>query len=225
MISLFEHEGKVQSTDTFAVAISKIETALKGQIDEIYPVYRRFCEMPQGRQSFSEWYPKVLEPAKLCNFDGYDAARAARYAMIMQTSNHKLRKQALAEGPTHHNFVKVGLAMESAASQADLTEASEQVNRIRSSNYTQSYRSTNSGQKNQPRGRMYVSPRWGTSGSIPRECDFCGYDPKRAHLRGKCPAKGKNVIPLEKSITFLIQKFAQNLSEQLATILTMNPIM
>ena len=76
----------------------------------------------------------------------------------MQTSNHKLRKQALAEGPTYNYFVKAGLALESAASQAVLMEKSEQVSQVCRSNNAQSYQYTNSVQKNELRGRMYASP-------------------------------------------------------------------
>ena len=44
--------GKVEEADTFDAAMTKIENALKGQINEVYPVYKLFCEMPQGRRTF-----------------------------------------------------------------------------------------------------------------------------------------------------------------------------
>ena len=129
IIRLFEHKGNVLETDTFMQAITKIENGLKAKINEIYPVYRLFCEMPQGPRSFSEWYPKVYDQAKQCNFTGYNADRAARDAMIMQTEDHKLRKKALAEAPSFNNdFMKMGNAMESATAQAERMEKIEPVN-------------------------------------------------------------------------------------------------
>lgn len=38
MIRLFERTGKVVDTDTFDAAMTKIENALKGQINEVHPV-------------------------------------------------------------------------------------------------------------------------------------------------------------------------------------------
>jgi len=46
MISIFEHEGKVTAQDTFDQAVEKVRDAIKGQINEVYPVFKLFCEMP-----------------------------------------------------------------------------------------------------------------------------------------------------------------------------------
>ena len=80
MVTLFEHEGKVKPDDTFAQAINRIKEALPAQINDIYPVYKLFCEMPQGSQSFSSWYPKIMEQAKRCRFDTNTPERATRDA-------------------------------------------------------------------------------------------------------------------------------------------------
>ena len=45
MMRLFEHEGKVAGGDTYVQVVTKIRTVLEGQINEIYPVYKLFCEM------------------------------------------------------------------------------------------------------------------------------------------------------------------------------------
>ena len=50
-----------------------------------------FCKMQQGQQTFVEWYHKVYEQAKLCDFTGYTAERGARDAMTIQKSDNKLR--------------------------------------------------------------------------------------------------------------------------------------
>ena len=34
------------------------------------------------------------------------------------------------------------------------------------------------------------------------ECDFCGCNPKRAHVKGKCPAKGKKCLVCRKKHHF-----------------------
>lgn len=116
IMSLFEHEGKVTLTDTFEQAIDKIRDAIQGQINEVYPVFKLFCEMPKGKTPFRDWYTKVFEQAKLCNFADYSPQKAACNAMPIQTSNHKLRKQALAEGIDFNNFVNYGLALEASSS-------------------------------------------------------------------------------------------------------------
>ena len=46
---------------SFEHAITKDQNTLKVQIKEVYPVYKLFCEMPQGKRSFTEWYPAVLD--------------------------------------------------------------------------------------------------------------------------------------------------------------------
>jgi len=46
--------------------------------------------------------------------------------MTIQTSNHKLRKQALAEGIDYNNFVKYGIALEASSAQAQSIEKAEQ---------------------------------------------------------------------------------------------------
>ena len=196
MMTLFEHEGKVVAADTFEQAVDKVKTALKGQINEVYPVYKLFCEMPQGKKSFSDWYPAVMDQAKLCNFDGYNAKRAARDAMAMQTSNHKLRKQALAEGLAYPDFIKYGLVIEASNSQADTIEKAESgVNRLRIGQ-----------ERNNKRWKQRVP----TPTSTPRVCDFCGYEPKIAHKQGKCPAKGKKCNACQKKHHFKHAKVCPN---------------
>ena len=180
MMRLFEHVGKVAEADTFDAAMTKIENALKGQINEVYPVYKLFCEMPQGRRTFGEWYPAVYEQAKQCNLAEYTPERAARDAMTMQTDNNQLRKRALAEGPSFENFVKLGIAMESATAQAGKMERTESVSAI----------------QHKERERMYAGKG---PGKPPTQlCDFCGYNPKTAHSKGKCPAKGKKCNKCQK---------------------------
>ena len=193
MMTLFEHEGKVAAADTYEQAVTKIKNALKGQINEVYPVFKLFCEMPQGKKSFTEWYPSVLDQAKLCNFEGYNAQRAARDAMTMQTANHKLRKQALADGLEYQDFIKYGLAIEASSNQADSIEKADvAVSRIQTGR--------DGRQSGRDRGGGKYARQLASSDGRTRQdqrpekkslCDFCGYEPRKAHTQGRCPAKGK----------------------------------
>ena len=124
MMTLFEHEGKITGEDTFMQAI-RIQNALKGQINEVYPVYKLFCEMPLGKRSFTEFYPTVLDQPRLCNFEQHINETDVRDAIFIQTSNHKLRMQALTKGIDYANFIQYGLALESSSTQADTIEKTD----------------------------------------------------------------------------------------------------
>ena len=45
-------------------------------------------------------------------------------------------------------------------------------------------------------------PPLGNKASEHRECDFCGYDPRTSHKKGKCPAKGKRCNQCKKKHHF-----------------------
>ena len=90
---LFEHVGKVQEKDTFDEAIKKIKEGLKATMNEVFPMYKLFHEMPQGNKKFTDWYPDVLEHARRCPLENYTPERAARDAITMQTSSSRLRKK------------------------------------------------------------------------------------------------------------------------------------
>ena len=106
MITLLEQEGKVTSTDSFEAAVQKVKTALRKYFNDVCPIYKLFCETQQGQHTFVEWYPRVYEQAKMCDFTEYTAERAAKDAMKIQTSDNKLRKTALTETPTYVQFIK-----------------------------------------------------------------------------------------------------------------------
>ena len=195
MITLLEQEGKVTSTDSFEAAVQKVETALRKHVNDVYPIYKLFCEMQQGKQTFVEWYPKVYEQAKMCDFTEYSAERAARDAMTIQTSDNKLRKKALTEAPTYAQFIKAGIAMESSKAQAEKMEEKTVDERV---NYVDK-------QKRYSKKRLDTvrsKPPLGNKASEHRECDFCSYDPRTSHKKGKCPAKGKRCNQCKKKHHF-----------------------
>lgn len=86
--------------------------------------------MPQVNQSFSSWYPQIIEQAKRCNFDTYTPERAARESMVIQTENKKLREKALSEGPFYNDFVKASTVMKSSNLQEEKMEKAENINWI-----------------------------------------------------------------------------------------------
>ena len=100
--------------------------------------------------------------------------------MIMQTDNNQLQKRALAEGPSFGNFVKLGISMESATAQAGKMERTESVSAIHHKEHARIYAGKGPGK---PPTQL---------------CDFCGYNPKTAHSKGKCPAKGKKCNKCQK---------------------------
>jgi len=62
MISIFEHEEKVTAQDTFDQAVEKVRNAIKGQINEVYPVFKLFCEMPQAKLCHVRLHPVQSSP-------------------------------------------------------------------------------------------------------------------------------------------------------------------
>ena len=64
LMKLFEHTGGVNDKDTFDDAIRKIKGGLKATINEVFPMYKLFHQLPQGNKKFSDWYPEVLEHAQ-----------------------------------------------------------------------------------------------------------------------------------------------------------------
>ena len=75
--------------------------------------------MAQGNQPFSVWWSMVKEQAEKCTFDNYTKDKAARDAILFQTSDVKLQKKVLAEDTELEDMVKLGLANEHTATKLD----------------------------------------------------------------------------------------------------------
>ena len=115
---LFEYVGKVLDGDTYEAAITKIRAAITGQTNQAVMKYKLFTGMKQEDQSFASWWTCVKEQADKCDFTGYNQEKAARDAILFQTSNDKLRKRILAEDPELDAVVKLGMSYEQSASKA-----------------------------------------------------------------------------------------------------------
>ena len=103
-------------------ALQEVKTASRKHANDVYPIYKFFCERQQGQQTFVEWYPEVYEQAKMYDFTESAAEPSARNAITIQASDNKLRKEALTEAPTYAQFIKACMAMESSKAQAEKME-------------------------------------------------------------------------------------------------------
>ena len=59
MVSLFDHVGKVEDTDTFDQAVTKIEEAIKAQTNKAMAKYKLFMGLPQEGEAFSTWWTSL----------------------------------------------------------------------------------------------------------------------------------------------------------------------
>ena len=75
--------------------------------------------MSQGKQSCLSWWSKVKEQADKCTFTDYTKEKAAKDAILFQTSDVKLRKKILAEDVGLDDLVKLGLAHEHTNTKSD----------------------------------------------------------------------------------------------------------
>ena len=75
-----------------------------------------------------------------CDFTGYTSNKAVRDAIMLQTSNERLRRKLLAEDSDLDEAIKTGLAVESAAknsrviSSGSRNEDGEELRRLRKEN-------------------------------------------------------------------------------------------
>ena len=101
--------------------------------------------------------------------------------MTIQTQDNRFRKKAPTEAPTYEKFIKAGIVNEASTSQAEKMEekSAERVKALEKSKFKK------------PQSSKYKQKSKRSQGSVRRGCNFCGYDPRTAHVKGKCPAKGK----------------------------------
>ena len=131
MKDLFEHVGKVATADTFDEAVKKVQDGLKERTNSTVQRNLLLTTHPQGTKSFEKWSKEITNTAKLISYDDYNWESAAVDAMLLQTSNSKLRERALQEDMTYEKFLKLGIAKEqSTKGAAQLEVASGQNSNI-----------------------------------------------------------------------------------------------
>ena len=122
MKSLFQHVGKVLDNDTFDAAVKKIEDGLEAQTNNVVQRNLLLANYPQGSKSFDRWYKEVSNGAKIINYENYDWKQATVDAILLQTSNPKLRERALQENITYNSLLTMGITKEQSMKGAPLLE-------------------------------------------------------------------------------------------------------
>ena len=181
MKMLFEHVGKVTETDTFKNAIEKIKTSLKARTNKVVQRNLLFSNFPQGSKSFERWSIEISDAAKLIDYTEYDWQAAAVDAMVLQTSNSKLREMALRENAGYDKLMSIGVAKEQSEKGALLLAGSS----TRSS------------------GEMYIKEEDVRKIRVKgkqRKCARCG---KESHQKtDQCPALGETCHKCKKGNHF-----------------------
>ena len=112
MANLFLHVGKVLDNDTFDEAVTKISDELKKRTNKVVQRNTLLTRYPQGKKSFEKWSMEIANAAKLIDFTGYDWKEAAVDAIVLQTSNSKLREKALQENAKYDDIMSMGIVKE-----------------------------------------------------------------------------------------------------------------
>ena len=127
MKTLFKHVGKVLDTDSYAQSVKKVKDGLIARTNKVVQRNKLFSNFSQGSKSFEKWSVEISNAAQLIDYTDYDWQQAAVDAMILQTSNAKLRERALQENITYDMLITLGVAKEqSARGAAALEKASGQ---------------------------------------------------------------------------------------------------
>ena len=179
MKDLFELVGQVADGDSFDESVKKIQDALKGRTNAAVQRNLLLTNHPQGTKSFERWSKEITNTAKLINYQNYDWKSASVDAMLLQTSNPKLRERALQEDIDYDKFMKLGIAKEqSAKGAAQLEQASGHSHSTPESEEVRRLRHENKQLKKKQKKK-----------NKPKSCGRCGYAP---HQPGKeCPAMGE----------------------------------
>ena len=128
------HGTSTTNSDTWTAAITKIETKMASEINEAFAMFK-FWQNEQGQRSINEWYKELKTMVKTLRLkqctcgQGYSEERAIRDVMVSQTTDSKLRKDALSKGLSLTDLLKEGEANELARSRAATVEQ-KTVNRI-----------------------------------------------------------------------------------------------
>ena len=101
MRNLYEYVGKVVEGDSFDDTVKKITDGLSARANKVVQRNMLLTGFAQGSKSFERWTQEISEAAKLISYTGYNWEQAAVDAILLQTSNSKLRERALQEEITY----------------------------------------------------------------------------------------------------------------------------
>ena len=166
--------GKVTEADLFHDAVTKIENALRGRTNKVVQRNMLLTRYPQGLKSFEKWSFELTNAAKLIDYTNYDWKMVVVDAIVLQTSNEKLREKALFGNVTYEKLISLGMAKEqsekgSALLSGNLKIKEEEVCKLQQ------------GLKKQQSKSKYPG---------------CGYDTCQGSKR--CPANGKTCTKCKK---------------------------
>ena len=122
MKNLFTHVGKIVEGDNYAATVKKIKDGLTSRVNHVVQRNMLLANYPQGKKSFERWSVEISDSAKLINYDDYNWEKAAVDAIILQTSNPKLRERALQDNVSYDELIKLGITKEQSAKGAAMLE-------------------------------------------------------------------------------------------------------
>ena len=138
MKNLFNYISKVLDTDTYEQAIAKIVKGLQDRTNNVVQRNILLTNYPQGSKSFEKWSQDISNAAQLINYDDYNWKKAAVDAIILQTSNPRLRERALQDNVSYDTLINLGISkLERASgqsSQQSSVKVEEEVKKLRLEN-------------------------------------------------------------------------------------------
>ena len=115
MKTLFKHVGKVLDSDSYAQSVKKVSDGLSARTNKVVQRNKLFSNFPQGSKSFEKWSVEISNAAQLIDYSDYSWQQAAVDAMVLQTSNAKLRERALQDNVNYDTLMTLGVAKEQSA--------------------------------------------------------------------------------------------------------------
>ena len=122
MRNLLEYVGKISESDSFEDVVEKVKKGLSERTNEVVQRNLLLANFPQGSKSFEKWSQEVANAARLISYENYDWKQATVDAILLQTTNSRLRERALQESTSYEDLMKMGVAKEQSARGAALLE-------------------------------------------------------------------------------------------------------
>ena len=122
MKNLFNHVGKVLTTDSYEQTKTKIRDALTGRTNQVVQRNMLLSNHPQGSKTFEKWSQEIANSAQLIDYTNYDWKQATVDAICLQTANPKLRERALQDNTSYDDLMTLGITKEQSAKGAALLE-------------------------------------------------------------------------------------------------------
>ena len=201
MKNLFQHVGNVTDEDSYAETVRKIKQGLTSRTNSVVQRNMLLANFPQGKKSFEKWSQEVSNAAKLISYQDYNWKQAAVDAIILQTSNPKLRERALQDNVSYDEILKLGISKEQSSKGAALLEqasgghgsadkVTEEVRRLKIENKKLKSRLPS---KECTRCGSAKCKKGNKCPAMGQTCSICK---KPNHFRRVCRSKGQKSIPL-----------------------------